>query len=94
MQIAHFLFRHSKTQMMTEIILSLLIDRSGRSICSQDIEQKPNSNVMQGLNSLTNLRKMMCNNPNGICRSCQYLKMSIQNLVKLYPLVLKILSLN
>ena len=34
------------------------------SICSQDIEQKPNSDINQGRNSVANLRKTMIYNTN------------------------------
>ena len=44
------------------------------SICSQDIEQKQNSDISQGPvkghNSVTNLQKMTDNNPNP--ELCQY----------------------
>ena len=33
-------------------------------ICSQDIERKGNLDINQGHNSGTNVRKMMCKNPN------------------------------
>ena len=33
------------------------------SICSQNIERKQNFGVIKGHNSITNLRKMTCNNP-------------------------------
>ena len=32
------------------------------SICSEDIERKPNFGINQGTYSGTNVRKMMCNN--------------------------------
>ena len=62
------------------------------SICSQDIEWKQKSDTNHGPNSVTNLRKMMCDSPKLDLVST--ISMHIQNLVKFYHSVLKVLSGN
>ena len=57
------------------------------SICSQDFERKQSADLLKDHNSVINLWKLGCNNPNSI-------SMQIQNLAKFHQFILKILSGN